>query len=115
MEDVLYYLLKVSIGTAVFYITYHLLFRKSKQFVFNRFYLVGGALASFMIPLITFKTSSYLSQASTYFSENVRGAGVLEPVTYATEAGKSIGFPEILLTIYLAGLLYLFDKAGLWI
>src|SRR5690606_11242691 len=47
--------------------------------------------------------------ASTYVSGNV-GAGVLEPVAYATEAGKSIGFPEILLTIYLAGLIYYFVK-----
>jgi hypothetical protein len=110
MEDVLYYLLKVSIGTTVFYLTYHLLFRKSKQFVFNRFYLAGSALASFIIPLITFKTTSYLSQAGIYFSGTVSGGGVLEPATSATEAGRSIGFPEMLLTIYLAGMIYYLIK-----
>jgi len=34
----------------------------------------------------------------------------LEPVTYATEAGKSIGFQEVLLTIYLLGVIYYFIK-----
>jgi hypothetical protein len=64
MEDILYYLLKVSVGTAVFYITYHFLFRKSKQFVFNRLYLAGSFLASFIIPLITFKRKTYITEAA---------------------------------------------------
>ncbi|WP_162418687.1 M56 family metallopeptidase [Cyclobacterium roseum] len=110
MEDVLYYLLKVAIGTAVFYIAYHFLFQKSKHFVFNRFYLVGSFIASFIIPHITFKASSYLRPTSNYFSYGVNGADVLEPVTYATEAEKSIGFQEVLLTIYLVGVIYFFIK-----
>lgn len=39
--------------TAVFYSLYALLFRKEKMFVFNRFYLLGSLILSFIIPLIT--------------------------------------------------------------
>ena len=109
MEDVLYYLLKVSAATTVFYFAYYLLLRRNKDFVFNRFYLLGSFLLSFIIPLATFKTSSYLSQANVYFREGI-GAEALEPVGDPSLAETPIGWPEILLALYAAGLIYYLVK-----
>lgn len=109
MEAILLYLLKVSIGTAVFYGTYYFLFRNTKQFVFNRLYLTGSFSAAFIIPLITFRTTSQLSRASTYFSGNV-GADVLLPVTTGTATGTFNGITTFLLGLYLFGVLYFLVK-----
>src|SRR5690554_5019841 len=104
MENLLYYLLKVAIATSVFFLTYHLLFRKSKDFVFNRFYLLGSFLLSFILPLISFKTSFYLSQVSVYFLDSSGSAEVSEPAVNSTLVVTSVGLPEILIVIYLTGL-----------
>ncbi|WP_162417740.1 M56 family metallopeptidase [Cyclobacterium roseum] len=101
MESILYYLLKVSVGTTVFYATYFFLFRKSKGFVFNRFYLSGSFLAAFIIPLISFSTEVQLSQASTYFSESVGTTGWSAPST-GTESYPSVA--AILIYLYVIGL-----------
>lgn len=108
MENFLYYLLKVSVGTAVFYITYHFLFRKSKQFVFNRLYLAGSFLASFIIPLITFKRKTYLTEAYSYFAADP--ASIPDTMAYAPETGVSMGFPEYLLIMYLSGVIFFLTK-----
>ena len=106
MEDILYYLLKVSVGIFVFYCTYHFLFRKSKHFVFNRFYLAGSFFISFIIPLITFHTTLYLDQALTYFSGNNKKMGIPESANYETGTGNFTGYSELLLCLYLAGLIF---------
>ena len=54
MEVNLPYLLRVAIALTVFYLAYHLLFKKEKMFLFNRLYLILSMLLSFFIPLITF-------------------------------------------------------------
>jgi beta-lactamase regulating signal transducer with metallopeptidase domain len=105
MEQLLYYLLKVSIATAVFYATYFWLFRKRKQFIFNRFFLAGSFLAAFIIPLITFSTNSQLSNATTYLTVNL-GSDVMMADTAATETVSSIGITTILLTLYVIGVIF---------
>ena len=102
MEDILYYLLRASIGTAVFYITYHFLFRKSKRFVFNRLYLTGSFLASFIIPLITFKRKIYITE-TTYSYITAETTGISETMTYVPETAGTIGLHQYLLIIYFAG------------
>ena len=103
MADILYYLLKVSVGTTVFYITYHFLFRKSKQYVFNRLYLIGSFVASFIIPIITFKTERYVTETSSFLPSDVTAYS--ESVAIATETGSSISFDKYLLLLYLAGII----------
>ena len=105
MEQLLHYLIKVSIATAVFYVTYYFLFRTRKQFVFNRIYLAGSFLASFIIPMITFSTTSQLSEATTYLTGNL-GSDVMIANTAATETVSSIGITTILLTLYVIGLIF---------
>ena len=108
MADILYYLLKVSIGTAVFYITYHFLFRKSKQYVFNRIYLIGSFVASFIIPMIKFKTETYVTETSSFLPDNVTAFS--ETYAFASEIGSSLSFYNYLLIIYLAGVVYFLSK-----
>lgn len=109
MEAVFYYLLKVSIATAVFYGTYYFLLRNTKQFVFNRIYLAGSFLAAFFIPLITFQTTSRLSQATTYFSGNV-SADVLLPPTTVTVTETYSSITTFLIGLYLCGVVYFLVK-----
>ncbi len=109
METALYYLLKVSIATAVFYGTSYFLFRKTKEFVFNRIYLTGSFLAAFIIPLITFQTNSRLSQASVYFSGEF-GADVLLPVKTGTATEIFSGITTFLLGLYLCGVVFFLIK-----
>ncbi|WP_114788882.1 M56 family metallopeptidase [Niabella yanshanensis] len=49
----LIYLIKAIACSGIFYVLYALLFNKEKMLVFNRFYLLGSLVASFLIPLIT--------------------------------------------------------------
>ncbi len=49
----LIYLFKAIVCSGIFYSLYALLFNKEKMLVFNRFYLLGSLIASFLIPLIT--------------------------------------------------------------
>jgi hypothetical protein len=108
MENLLYYLLKVSVGTTVFYGTYHFLFRKSKLFVFNRLYLTGSFLASFMIPLITFKRKIYITETYSYITAET--TGITETLTYVPYTAGSIGLHQYLLIIYLSGVVFFLLK-----
>jgi beta-lactamase regulating signal transducer with metallopeptidase domain len=72
--------------------------------------LLASFLLSFLIPLITFKTNFYLSQISVYVSDSIGSAEISKPVAYVTQAAKSTGFTEILVVIYLAGLIYYLVK-----
>ncbi len=111
MEAILYYLLKVSIGTALFYATYHYLFRRIKQFVFNRIYLAGSFIAAFIIPLITFTKSNYVSQTTVYFSEPVK-SGFLSTGFTGIGSGSVPELSGILVTIYLCGLVFCLARLG---
>ena len=108
MADILYYLLKVSVGTTVFYITYHFLFRKSKQYVFNRLYLIGSFFASFIIPMISFKTKTYVTETISLLPANLTAFS--ESFVFASETGSSLSFYNYLLIIYLAGVVYFLSK-----
>ncbi|WP_162342921.1 M56 family metallopeptidase [Cyclobacterium salsum] len=103
MEAILYYLLKVSIGTAVFYTTYFFLFRKSKGFVFNRCYLAGSFIAAFIIPLLTFPTYSPFSPVTIFFSGN-RVSRAWTSELKAKTMESDIGLADVLLYGYLIGL-----------
>ncbi|WP_439481657.1 M56 family metallopeptidase [Cyclobacterium plantarum] len=109
MEAILYYLLKVSIATVVFFCTYHLLLKKIKQFVFNRIYLAGSFLAAFIIPLITFQSTSYFSGTTTYFSGN-GGTGFLPAETNVASDVSGIELAGFILFLYLCGLAFYMVK-----
>jgi|GEM_PF-1703510 len=106
MEAVFIYLLKVSLATSVFYLTYYFLFKAKKQFVFNRFYLLLVLPVAHIIPLITFPTKADLSLATVYFSEintlSQSGASTLQK----TSENEIINWLLVLSIIYITGMVY---------
>ena len=63
MESFLLYLLKVSTGTAIFYMCYLLFFSTDTFYIRNRIYLLISLILSFIIPLV--KISSFSNGIST--------------------------------------------------
>lgn len=53
MTEIISYLIRSSIASTTFYLTYLLFFKKQKHFDFNRIYLTVSMLMSFVIPLLT--------------------------------------------------------------
>lgn len=106
MEAVFIYLLKVSLATSVFYLTYYFLFKAKKQFVFNRFYLLLVLPVAHIIPLITFPTKADLSLATVYFSEintlSQSGASTLQK----TSENEIINWLSVLFIIYITGMIF---------
>lgn len=57
MNNLLLYLLKVSFGIILLYITYHLFFSRDTFYLRNRIYLIGTLILSILIPLFNFYKS----------------------------------------------------------
>lgn len=64
--ETLIYLGKVNIYWILFYGCYWLLFRKHTFFAWNRFYLLGSLLISFVLPLIHFPDSEKVMPTAVY-------------------------------------------------
>ena len=52
MSGLIIYFIKVILLTGAFYLFYLILLRRETFFRFNRFYLVGSAIVSLVIPLL---------------------------------------------------------------
>lgn len=64
------YLGKSAVGIAVFYLAYLMLFQKSKNFIFNRIYLIGSFTLSLIIPLIIIPVYTESFQIPAYLMTN---------------------------------------------
>lgn len=94
------YIIKVILCSAMFILTYKLLLEKEKMFFFNRIYLLGCLLLSFVIPALTFNAATSLLPASenglfniNYWGDN----GMLQLLSPTKGINYSL---EILLIIY---------------
>ncbi|UAM96876.1 M56 family metallopeptidase [Polaribacter litorisediminis] len=65
------YFLKSASCLALLLIFYHLILEKEKMHSFNRFYLLIGVLASFLIPLATITSVTYDEQITINPKENI--------------------------------------------
>ncbi len=66
MDNLLIYLLKVSIGIILFYLSYILLFSRDTFYLRNRIFLIAILLLSILIPVLkVFKVSSAVSTSGT--------------------------------------------------
>ncbi|HJS55306.1 MAG TPA: M56 family metallopeptidase [Chitinophagaceae bacterium] len=95
------YIIKVILCSAVFLFTYKLLLEKQRMHLFNRFYLLSSLLLSFVIPLITFSSSSpilAISEIEILNSNILKDKGVTQILS--PEESTNYIFP-ILLTIYI--------------
>jgi hypothetical protein len=92
------YLIKVILCSAVFYITYRLLLEKAKMHTFNRVYLIGSLLLSFLIPLMTFSIqySSFIPAEQAFLIPALVPENEFIPVGYFDqEKGRSWSFLAI--------------------
>jgi TonB family protein len=112
MNDIIIYLLKVSAGLAIIFLPYCFLFRNDPNLVIKRFYLLAGLGAAWIFPFITFhKLPLAVDLTPTVFID------LDTPVTQAvqlestgTTNGLSINWMQVLLLVYLAGLIFMFLK-----
>jgi len=98
MEELLFYLVRVSVGTAAFYLFYLVFFSKRRQFQFNRIYLLISFLLSPLIPLITITVTR---QATGQVVILPASAEVLLPVEEAVESVISLNV--VLMVLYGTG------------
>ncbi len=94
------YILKSAACLAVFFAFYKLVLENTSIHHFKRFYLLGGLVASFLIPLITFTTYVETSPSTLILNE-------WNSQEILSEGPASINYwPAILWTIYGLGVLF---------
>ncbi len=86
MESFLLYLLRVSAGTAAFYLLYLVLFSKRILFRFNRIYLTGSFVMSMLIPLITITVTRVVTPTLVLLPAQV----TTPPAVVATDSENGI-------------------------
>ncbi|MBC9795333.1 M56 family metallopeptidase [Sinomicrobium weinanense] len=92
----LYYILKSSACLTVFILFYKLFLEKQDMHVFKRFYLIFALIASFCIPLITFKT--YVEPALT--PQLIAHTAIPAEKLLGTTIRETNYFPVVLWGIY---------------
>jgi TonB family protein len=102
MEEMLIYQGKVAIAFMVFFIAFKVLFDSWKNFRFNRLYLLGSMILSFIVPLITFTIVREVAPTFVYF-ESSGNEIFIAPTAVQKE---EINIQQILLTLYLAGVAF---------
>jgi hypothetical protein len=110
MDNFILYLLKVSLGTLVFYLCYFLFFSTDTFYLRNRIYLLISLIISFMIPLI--KISGFSGVVMTIAPvKEMSGIILSGSIAENTITGKiaSSGLNNVLIWLYfaIAGLLLL--------
>ncbi len=108
------YILKVSLAILLCWALYRIAFRKYTFFRWNRIYLFGSVVLSFILPLFRFPRGSRLSDAAYLNGINWEYVDHLvgNPVVLASE-NAGISLRTLLLLIYLGGVLVLLT-AGIW-
>ncbi|NHB69769.1 M56 family metallopeptidase [Perlabentimonas gracilis] len=111
MEPYLHYLLRVSVATALFYLFYHLLLRRSKDFIFNRLYLLGSLVLSVAIPLIDIPLTFLAVDTQAFLGDST----AQNQPSILSESTKihSFSLPNILALVYLLGAAVLLVRFGL--
>jgi TonB family protein len=102
MEEMLIYQGKVAIAFMVFFIAFKVLFDSWKNFGFNRLYLLGSMILSFIVPLITFTIVREVAPTFVYFESS--GNEIFIAPTAAQK--EQINILQIILTLYFAGVIF---------
>jgi hypothetical protein len=88
MDNLLVYLLKVSTGTMVFYLSYILLFSKDTFYLRNRIFLIVLPLLSIIIPL--FKVCNFFAGNSTIEHANSMNSIILSGIIIGESVSEKI-------------------------
>jgi len=89
MDNLLFYLLKVSAGTMLFYLCYILFFNKDTFYHRNRVYLIGLTLLSVIIPLL--KIYNISTDASVMEHVNPMTSIILSGSVFGAAVSEKVG------------------------
>jgi hypothetical protein len=106
METFAFYLLKSILWILGFAAVYFLFLQNERYFFLNRVFLISGILSAFIFPLITWHYSVDLQPEKIDFVSEIKKSGVVND----TYAGASFSYQNILLALYLAGVLFRFIR-----
>lgn len=112
MSDLFIYLLKVSAGLAIIFLPYYFLFRNDPNLVLKRVYLLLGVISAWIFPLITFQRPDLFVNLTPVVFIDLDEAENL-PVSLSevgTKTGVTINWIQVLITTYLAGLVFMLLK-----
>ncbi len=103
MEALFIYLLKSAGILTIFFLTYKFLLQKETFFSLNRHYLLGGIIASLLLPLVVFNTYIYVEPVVETSLYNI-------PVTYIDSAeviSNPFDWNTLLFNIYIMGVIFI--------
>ena len=108
METFFLYFLQTSVGLTLFYLLYLLLLKNETFYRTNRFYLLGGLILAFLLPLfpISFVSPVAIMNNSEFYSIAEKSDMVPVDSTTDLQVPNSARYPwgTLLLWVYLAGL-----------
>jgi TonB family protein len=105
MNDVMIYLIKVSVGLGIMYVSYLVFLRSDPNLILKRFYLIGGLLFSWIVPLLVIRRPEFVHdlQPAFFIDPGVKEAAFpVSDISAAGDQSRNHWF-EILTYIYLTG------------
>jgi hypothetical protein len=108
MNSYAIYILKLCLGISLFVIPYYFILRKDANLVLKRFYLLGGVLLSFLIPLLALKQPEVrmVYDPVTDMEPFISGPE-FSTITSDTVNHLTIHWPTVVFALYLCGMLVL--------
>jgi len=114
MEAFFTYLLK-SVGIlSIFFLTYKVFLQKETFFSINRHYLLGGLLASLLLPFLVFKSYIYIDP--TPVSDIAFDTSTILPSEAVIETKEPFNWMQLFFSIYIIGVIIVSIRffAQLW-
>jgi hypothetical protein len=111
MNELMLYLLKVSLGIVVFYAVYWVTLRKETLFNANRLFLISSLILSLILPFVGFRYNVYVSNSDTgnVFVELNKNLHSISAITTSNSGStERLNWQSALLFIYLTGLTIFF-------
>ena len=102
--EFLTYLLKSAGILCLFYLVYAFFLKRETLFTANRHFLLSGIITAFTLPVIEWTKITYVKASPVEMSEEIIPLTQSGPVT---QAGATLPWTDILLYIYLTGVLIL--------
>ncbi len=108
MNSYTLYIMKACLGITLFAITYYFFFRKDAALRLKRFFLLGGLIITFLIPLLALKSPEIVEYSTPVFETDelqfVPAETVIAPEIAET---SPINWPTVMLALYFCGALIL--------
>ena len=102
MESIFEILLKSSSILLLFLLSYHLFLKKETFFMSNRFFLIMGLAASFVLPFVTITKTVYVERVAMTQGTTVD----LGPVVSSIEPETTFNWQLLVLLVYFLGVLF---------